>query len=235
MKTKTKEKVLLRDEVVKKIFTSGTETSKEYLLSIISAVINVPIDKLKEDFELVTTDISVNTNVIKSNADLIFQNKECYFSFEFNYNNYNELSKKNFSYMCQLYLRDVFHKEDYKNIKPIWQFSLDNYDYFKEGRFIYISEMMERKSHKKRDFGMYIVDINLEYLENKDYNEVKEGSILEKLLYIFVCNDERTLDEVYKGNKLMKEVKKEIKELTGDFDSLLYYDKKVWKREWANG
>ena len=193
------DKVLLKDEVVKKIFTSGTEISQEYLLNIISAIIEIPIEKLKADFEIVTPHIGVNTNIINSEADLVYKNQDMYFSFEFNYNNYNELSKKNFSYLCQLYLRDIYHKEDYKNIKHIWQFCFDNFDYFKENRFVYFSEMMEKESHKIRDFGIHIVDINLDYLEKMDYNEVKKGNMLEKLLYIFVCNDKKKLDQVYDG------------------------------------
>ncbi len=221
------EKVLLKDEVVKKIFTSGTEISQEYLLNIISAIIEIPIEKLKADFEIVTPHIGVNTNIIDSEVDLVYKNQDMYFSFEFNYNNYSELSKKNFSYLCQLYLRDIYHKEDYKNIKHIWQFCFDNFDYFKENRFVYFSEMMEKESHKIRDFGIHIVDINLDYLEKMDYNEIKKGNMLEKLLYIFVCNDKEKLDQVYDGDKLMGEIRKEIEELTGDFDSLLYYDKKA--------
>ena len=229
------EKVLLKDEVVKKIFTSGTEISQEYLLNIISAIIEIPIEKLKADFEIVTPHIGVNTNIIDSEADLVYKNQDMYFSFEFNYNSYSELSKKNFSYLCQLYLRDIYHKEDYKNIKHIWQFCFDNFDYFKENRFVYFSEMMEKESHKIRDFGIHIVDINLDYLEKMDYNEVKKGNMLEKLLYIFVCNDKKKLDQVYDGDKLMGEIRKEIQELTGDFDSLLYYDKKALEKrmgEW---
>ncbi len=228
-------KVLLKDEVVKKIFTSGTEISQEYLLNIISAIIEIPIEKLKADFEIVTPHLGVNTNIINSEADLVYKNQDMYFSFEFNYNSYSELSKKNFSYLCQLYLRDIYHKEDYKNIKHIWQFCFDNFDYFKENRFVYFSEMMEKESHKIRDFGIHIVDINLDYLEKMDYNEVKKGSMLEKLLYIFVCNDKKKLDQVYDGDELMEEIRKEIQELTGDFDSLLYYDKKALEKrmgEW---
>ena len=227
----TKEKVLLKDEVVKKIFTSGSKASKEYILNIISEIIKVPVKKLKEDFELVTSEVSVNTNIINNEADVIFQNKDCYFSIEFNYNNYEGLSKKNYSYLCQLYLRDVIHKEDYKKIKQIWQFSFDNFDYFKENRFIYVSEMMEQVSHKSRNIGMYIVDINLDYLEKKDYNSIRKGSTLEKLLYIFVCDNEEVLNQIYEGNDIMEELRKEMQVLRDNFDALLYYDKKKLDRE----
>ena len=55
---------LLKDVVVKKLFTSGTEASKEFLFRIISAVTDIKIKDLENDFELIHTEPSVNNNII---------------------------------------------------------------------------------------------------------------------------------------------------------------------------
>lgn len=226
----TKEKVLLKDKVAKKLFTSGTEASKEYVLSIISEVIKIPKKKLKEDFELIYPQINTNKNYIESEVDIAYENKDNYFSIEINYNKYKEVTNKNFSYMCQLYLRQIKHKEDYRDIKQIWQINVDNYDYYEENRFVYVSEMMDTKSHKSRNIGMHVVDINLDYLEEKEYNEIEKGDILEKLLYIFVCDNEEELNSIYKGDKLMEEIRKEVKRFDQPGDEVLYYDKEALDR-----
>ncbi len=226
----TKEKVLLKDNVAKKLFTSGTEASKEYVLSIISEVIKIPKKKLKEDFELIYPQINTNKNYIESEVDIAYENKDNYFSIEINYNKYKGVTNKNFSYMCQLYLRQIKHKEDYRDIKQIWQINVNNYDYYEENRFVYVSEMMDTKSHKSRNIGMHVVDINLDYLEEKEYNEIEKGDILEKLLYIFVCDNEEELDSIYKGDKLMEEIRKEVKRFDEPGDEVLYYDKEALDR-----
>ena len=46
--------------------------------------------------------------------------------------------------------------------------NINNYDLFKEGRFIYESSIREKVSHKKRDELITIYDINLEYLKKID-------------------------------------------------------------------
>lgn len=225
-----KEKALLKDSLVKKLFTSGSEASKEYVLSIISEVIQIPKKKLKEDFELIYPEINTNKDYIGSKVDMAYENKDNYFSIEINYNNYKEVTGKNFSYLCQLYLRQIKHKKDYSKLKQLWQINVDNYDYYGDKRFVYISEMLERKSHKPRNVGIHIVDINLDYLEKKEYNEIEKGDILEKLLYIFVCDNEKKLDSIYKGDKLMEEIRKEVKRFNLPGDEVLYYDKEAFDR-----
>jgi len=73
-----------------------------------------------------------------------------------------------------------------------------------------------------------IIDINMDYLKKLDYNKVKQvpNDSLEKLLYIFVCNDKNELDRLYEGNDIMKSLKEKLEELTENFDYGFYYDPK---------
>jgi len=62
--------------------------------------------------------------------------------------------------------------------------------------------------------------------------EEKEDS-LEKLLYIFVCNDNKELDKLYLGNEIMEKVRERISALTDDFYKDLYYNREEYLKEMA--
>ncbi len=221
---------LLKDVVVKKLFTSGTEASKEFLFRIISAVTDIKIKDLENDFELIHTEPSVNNNIINSELDLVGETSEDFINIEFNYQNKGDKNnilrdKKNFSYLCQLYLRNIKHKKDYEKIKRIWQIQLDDFDYFGKGKFIYTSEIREINYNMPRGNDLRIIDINLDYLNKLSYTNINKRDILEKSLYIFVCNDEDKLNELYEDDEIMKEIKNEINSFDEAFDNLLYYNK----------
>lgn len=55
---KLKEKKLLKDNVVTKLFTE--KSCQDYLLKIISTALDISFDEIKKDFELV--DIRINNN-----------------------------------------------------------------------------------------------------------------------------------------------------------------------------
>ena len=75
---------------------------------------------------------------------------------------------------------------------------------------------MEEKYHVAYNDLIQIFHINLDYLKNKDYNEiVKENNELMKTLYFLVCNDDKVLDIVYERDDLMKDLIKEAREKAG--------------------
>ena len=79
-----------------------------------------------------------------------------------------------------------------------------------------------------------IVDVYLAKIIKTDYTIIKERkNSLEYLLYLLVCNDEKILREVYEGDSLMEKMVDEAKELTDNFDSLLYYDYDELKKQEA--
>ena len=78
-----------------------------------------------------------------------------------------------------------------------------------------------------------VIDINLDFLSNIDYNEIKKGNKynLEKLLYFFVCNDKKLLDNIYNGNGLMRDISKIFNIDIEDLDKQLYYDYDEYMKE----
>lgn len=128
--------------------------------------------------------------------------------------------------MYNFILRQVHISDDYKNVKVLIQININNYDLFKKGEFIYDSMMIEKKHHIIRDNMLRVIDINLDFLTNIDYNVVKKGNKynIEKLLYFFICNDIKLLDNIYEGDTFMRDVSKIFNIDIEDFDKQLYYD-----------
>ena len=95
-----------------------------------------------------------------------------------------------------------------------------------KGEFIYKSEMTEVRFNERRDNMLTIYDINLDYLRNTDYNKIKKGTIynLEKILYIFVCDNKNLLDDIYSGDRIMNKVRDDFDVITYEHDSVLYYN-----------
>ena len=220
---------MLSDRIVKKLFTNGSKASEDLLYLIISKAIKVPIENLKRDFKIMHPEIALNDKNINSEADLVYENDKIYISLEINYSDYKSLSKKNFSYVCCLYLRDLLPNSDYKNLKEVYSINIDGFDYFGQNKFIYESEMIEKNLLMPRNLGIHCIDINLEYLEKLGYNNITDE--LEKSLYIFVCNNKNILYELYEEGSFMREFLKEAEKLSHDLDELLYYDKKKLDQE----
>ncbi len=139
---------------------------------------------------------------------------------------------KNMRYVYQLILRQV--KRGEKDIyKKVWQINLNAFDYFKKGMFIYRSYIMEESLHIKRSDEIEIIDINLEKLGKLSYNDIKEeaNNSLEKLLYVFTCEDKEKRKELYRNNEIMEKVNDKLEDLTEDFDSILFYDREEFRKK----
>ena len=119
------------------------------MVRIISGVTGIDYKLLKDNIELITPEISGNANIINSTVDSIFKSKKEYFNIEINYNNSQIVEIKNNVYLYNLILRQVKRKEDYNKVNPVIQININNYDKFKEGDFIYKSEMIETKYQKR--------------------------------------------------------------------------------------
>ena len=225
---------LLNDKIVKKIFTSDEELGKKVILRILSDILKIPVKKLDNDFEIVYPEIGLNKYNINSEADLVYKNKKAYFSFEFNYNNYQSLLNKNFSYVCLLYVKDIKNKEDYSNIKEVYSINIDGFDYYGHDEFIYESEMRERKIGIPLGIKIKYYNINLAYLKKMGYNDIiKEKDFIKRLMYMFLCNDEEFLDKLYEGDEMMNAFRKKVNDVLENIDVLMYYDRDKLLREGA--
>jgi len=128
-------------------------------------------------------------------------------------------------YVCHLLLKEANNKK-HQDIKPIYQININNYDIFNKNRFIYKSIIMESEIHEVRYDYLSIIDINVDFLSNMNYNEIKEDKeSLEYLLYILVNDNNKELDRLYLNNKIMENVREKLSVLSEDFMEGLYYDR----------
>ena len=228
-----RERVLLKDKVVKKLLNSENPTCREYLVRLISASTGIDVHELRNNIELITPNINSNSNYVNNVSDVMVKDDKNYYNIEINYNNVPIAIIKNNVYMYSSILRQVHKSDDYKNVKAVIQININNYDLFKRGEFVYDSMMIEKKHHTIRDNMLRVIDINLDFLSQIDYNEVKKGNKynLEKLLYFFVCKDKKLLDGIYNGNGLMRDISKIFNIDIDSLDEQLYYDYDEYMKE----
>lgn len=227
LELKSNPKRYLRDDVANIILTC--EECREYVEKIISSVLEVPGEFIKNNLTLKTPRINQNVETKYSMVDAIYETDDIIINLEVNMNGNKTTNIKNMRYVCHLVLSQIPKgmKEEY-NLKPIYQININGYDYFKAGKFIYRSYIMEETLHQIRDNFITIIDINMDILSKIDYNEIaKDKNSLEYLLYIFVCQ-QNEIEKLYKRDEIMEKVKKKLSALTEDFAEGLYYNREEY-------
>ena len=221
-----KEIKFINDKVVKKILTSERRENREYLARIISAVTGIDKDILICNMKLVTSEIGTNNNIVDSTVDAIFSDNNEYINIEINYRFGNTTLVKNNVYLYHMILRQLDSSKKYDKVIPAIQININGKDTFGRNEFIYKSMMMEVNHKIIRDELLAIYDINLDFLRNIDYTKIKKGSIfsLEKILYIFICDNKKLLDYIYQGDKVMEKVRDNFDTYRNDVDDILYYN-----------
>ena len=135
----------------------------------------------------------------------------------------NTRQRQTDTYIYQLYLGQLKRSKDYKNMKKIIQILIESYDYFKKDKLIYDVVFMEQNLHIVEDNFIHKYHINLDKVKNMSYNILKKKeNKIERLLYFLICENDKMLKDIYKGDKFMEEVVKEAKEIAGYFDADLY-------------
>lgn len=233
---KEKIKKNLRDELLKRIFACDYEVTLDFFAMLIANILNVPMNKIKDNLVLLQPDVGINENIVNSKTDYTLQNDRHIFNIEFNNFDTKENMVKNNAYVCHLYLKQIPDSNHYGKLMPITQICINSYDLYGLNEFLYHSKVMEVNANKIRPYT-YVdyYDFNLEYLSKLDYNEVKKGTYLEKMLYFFIGEDKEDLDELYEGDGIMARLELKRDEVTGKFEPLFmdYDEEDIMPRELA--
>ena len=209
-----KEKVeveLLKDSVVKKIFSGDTESSRMLIASIIEEVTDKEYKKedIVKNMVIENPYVSNSIKTVNSEVDTLLHTDDIEVNIEYNYYHSKNVDYKNNTYICKLILRQVRNSGEYSKMKKVIQINLNNYDLFKDKEFLHSSVYMDRKTKRIRPNNISeIYDINLALLRKIDYNKIEEGEYgeLKKLLYFLVNNDKDILNSLYGRDKLMEDI-----------------------------
>lgn len=213
----------LKDTVANIIFSD--ESCRDYLVSIVSKALNLDKKLVNSNLRLISPRVNSNVNLKYNYVDNIFENNFSIINLEVNYQKTTATNMKNIGYVCHMILKQTKPGQK-RNLKPIYQINLNNYDVLGKNEFIYQSYLMNNKYHKKRDDFIQITDINIDFLAKIDYNKLikEEEDSLEKLLYIFVCDDKEKLDKLYSNDKMMENVRNTLTFITDEETGMLYYN-----------
>ncbi len=221
----------LKDIYATKILSD--ERNRDYLLKVISAATGLDLDP--DSFDVVSTRLGLSNGLVNNIADIVVKDDHSYYNVEINYSHNPITDFKNMCYICELFLRQLKSKTPkvYSKIKKVLQININGYDRFSQGKFIYTSHISEDALHQIRNDCLKIVDINLDFLAEMNYNNLEkyESDSLERLLYVFVCNNKDVLDKVYVGDEIMEKVKDQLYDLDENLDNYLFYDREEYMKE----
>lgn len=214
--------VFLHDKVAKKIFKS--KVGKKLTAKIVGELLDEDYHVILDNLIPVHEEIGLSSKLINSEADVTYETDKIFLNIEVNYDYGPYRKAQEFSYICELFLRQLKHKEDYQKAKQVVQIVIESYDFFHANKFIYEMILKEKTLNLEEDTVYKKYHISLEYLEKMGYNKIKnEGTNLQKMLtFLTYQNTGNMLKELYKGDDFMKEVIKEAKQIAGMEELPLY-------------
>lgn len=221
----------INDRAAKLLITD--KKLREYVCLIISKLLKLNYNYVKNNLELVHNGVNENQNIKGRDTDALFKNDYSVINFEFNNEYQSEYIVKNNMYVFHLCLRQLKPGEKENKIKPVYQINVNNYDIYKKGEFIYKTQLCETTYHCVRDNNLVIYDINMDFLKKLSYNEIDgmPSDSLEKLFLVFYNREDINYEQFYNGNPLMERVVKRLEEMWKDFDDMLYYDAEELRKQ----
>ena len=217
---KKSESVFLNEKVAKKLF-KNEKYGKALSSRVISDLLDMPYEYVYNNIKPSTDEIAFSSLTVNSTADAIYYDNENYINIELNFYRSDSKIRQLDSYVYQLYLGQLHTYKDYYKIKKITQISIDSFDYFGHKEFMYNVYFMEEKYHEIDNKNVHKIHLNLDYLHQKDYNEIMENKLMRDL-YFLTCSDNEILDVVYEEDDFMKKIIDEAKKIAGTEKMDLY-------------
>ena len=220
----------LNDKVIKKVLSYENKEIRNYVARIIAHTTGIPYEELKDNLVPVHPEFGSHTTIINSTGDLPFFDGKVYFGIEVNYSRSKTSKRKSLTYGYQLTLRQLTNSESYKELKPITIININARDtVYGKGEFVYETVLMEKQHHLEYTELLKIYDINLSYYKKIDYNSINEGLL--KDLALFVIEDKEVLKTIYKGDRMIQMVKKNLENFTQLFDEAFYCSEEELQRQ----
>ena len=212
----------MRDNIAKKIF-KDEKLGKELTARLVGEILHEDYKIIYDNLTPRFTEIGLSKEIINNEADIIYNTNDNVINIEINYLYGPTRNIQMNSYLCNLYLGQIKTYKDYENTKGIIQILIEDYDYFKQGEFVYEIILKDKKTNLEDDGFFKRFRISLDYLNALDYNQViKSDNKLVKLLYFLVCQNKDEKKKVYEDDKFMEKVIKNAEEIAGKEKMSLY-------------
>ncbi len=217
---------LRKKEVIPGTFDAVLTEEKEVLAEIIELVIGIPKEEVIKNGVIINSEY-VRENIIETDkkSDLLISIGNNVINLEMDRRYYSGSNKKN-----NKYIHKIVNHYNPKNTVQICFTSYKEGEELKGGKKSIRKYMFQDSDGNVEDYGLEKYKIDLEYIENKYYNN-DELTRREKIFLMFKESNREILKEISKGDKIMDKIYKRLDKLSEDEALSLLYDEKEREEE----
>ena len=208
------------------VFKAVLTEEKEVLAEIIELVIGIPKEEVIKNGVIINSEY-VRENIIETDkkSDLLISIGDNVINLEMDRRYYSGSNKKN-----NKYIHKIVNHYNPKNTVQICFTSYKEGEELKGEKKSIRKYMFQDSDGNVEDYGLEKYKIDLEYIENKYYNN-DELTRREKIFLMFKESNREILKEISKGDKIMDKIYKRLDKLSEDEALSLLYDEKEREEE----
>ena len=208
------------------VFKAVLTEEKEVLAEIIELVIGIPKEEVIKNGVIINSEY-VRENIIETDkkSDLLISIGDNVINLEMDRRYYSGSNKKN-----NKYIHKIVNHYNPKNTVQICFTSYKEVEELKGEKKSIRKYMFQDSDGNVEDYGLEKYKIDLEYIENKYYNN-DELTRREKIFLMFKESNREKLKEISKGDKIMDKIYKRLDKLSEDEALSLLYDEKEREEE----
>ena len=208
------------------VFKAVLTEEKEVLAEIIELVIGIPKEEVLKNGVIINSEY-VRENIIETDkkSDLLISIGDNVINLEMDRRYYSGSNKKN-----NKYIHKIVNHYNPKNTVQICFTSYKEGEELKGEKKSIRKYMFQDSDGNVEDYGLEKYKIDLEYIENKYYNN-DELTRREKIFLMFKESNREKLKEISKGDKIMDKIYKRLDKLSEDEALSLLYDEKEREEE----
>ena len=208
------------------VFKAVLTEEKEVLAEIIELVIGIPKEEVIKNGVIINSEY-VRENIIETDkkSNLLISIGDNVINLEMDRRYYSGSNKKN-----NKYIHKIVNHYNPKNTVQICFTSYKEGEELKGEKKSIRKYMFQDSDGNIEDYGLEKYKIDLEYIENKYYNN-DELTRREKIFLMFKESNREKLKEISKGDKIMDKIYKRLDKLSEDEALSLLYDEKEREEE----
>ena len=208
------------------VFKAVLTEENEVLAEIIELVIGIPKEEVIKNGVIINSEY-VRENIIETDkkSDLLISIGDNVINLEMDRRYYSGSNKKN-----NKYIHKIVNHYNPKNTVQICFTSYKEGEELKGEKKSIRKYMFQDSDGNVEDYGLEKYKIDLEYIENKYYNN-DELTRREKIFLMFKESNREILKEISKGDKIMDKIYKRLDKLSEDEALSLLYDEKEREEE----